>query len=84
MSKYTWCLHCETVHLTKSWEQHGKEKGDTIDAVHGLCPNCVAGGFLDGWRWSELVKYNGYPKEPKIGHEYPLYPTDEQKKLLSS
>lgn len=66
-SKYTWCLHCETVHLTDSWR---KSKG--------FCPKCGASGIVDGWPWPKLVKANGYPRVPVEGRAYELYPREKK------
>lgn len=61
-SHYLWCLHCETVDLRENWVKNDAE-----------CPTCNAGA-LDAWVWSSIAVENGYPKEPKPGTVYPMYP----------
>ncbi|GIM47661.1 hypothetical protein DNHGIG_32100 [Collibacillus ludicampi] len=68
---YIWCLHCECVYPSKDWRKKGQQ--------YGFCPNCGASEFTDGWNWSKLVKYNGYPKIPEVGKHYPLYPESGEK-----
>jgi hypothetical protein len=62
-SKYTWCLHCETVHTNDQWLENGRS-----------CPKCSA-SVKDAWSWKKVVQTNrSYPSDPVIGVRYPLYP----------
>lgn len=64
--KYKWCLHCECV-----YEDLGTEEF----LYDGECPYCGASVFLDGWPWSRVREVNPeYPKSPKVGGYYPMYP----------
>jgi Zn finger protein HypA/HybF involved in hydrogenase expression len=59
---YSWCLHCETVHQTQSWEKNAHQ-----------CPKCGAGA-TDQWRWEDIRAANpDYPELPQEGAEYPQY-----------
>jgi Zn finger protein HypA/HybF involved in hydrogenase expression len=62
LGEFSWCLHCECVHKTTSWQANGWE-----------CPGCGAGP-LDLRPWEEVrVLDQGYPEQPQESKEYPQY-----------
>ncbi len=62
LGEFSWCLHCECVHKTTSWQANGWEY-----------PGCGAGS-LDLRPWEEIrALVQGYPEQPQEGKEYPQY-----------
>jgi PHP family Zn ribbon phosphoesterase len=63
LGEFCWCLHCERVHKTASWQAKGWE-----------CPACGAGAF-DVRPWEEIRGLvEGYPERPEEGKYHPQYP----------
>lgn len=59
LGEFSWCLHCERVNKTVSWQVNRWE-----------CPSCGAGA-LDMRPWEEVREINqGYPERPEENAKY--------------
>jgi Zn finger protein HypA/HybF involved in hydrogenase expression len=62
LGEFSWCLYCECVHKTTSWQANGWE-----------CPGCGAGSF-DLRPWEEILALvQDYPERPEEGQQYLQY-----------
>ena len=59
LSEHSWCLNCQKVHETSTWQE-----------AHWQCPAC-GGSALDLWRWEHVAKIQpSYPPVPEEGRFY--------------
>ena len=56
LGEYCWCLKCQRVHRTATWQENGWN-----------CPAC-GGSALDLWDWRHVQAMNpAYPQHPQEG-----------------
>ena len=62
LSAFSWCLHCQKVHSTGTWQKNDWQ-----------CPGC-GGSAMDLWRWEQVRAVQAlYPEAPEEGCFYPVY-----------